>query len=273
MTKIKNLDLTKQHQEEALGFHQLASAETAKCNDAKFTPLQTAYKTAIERFDEALKTGGASVLSDQLADLDARRDKAYSGLAAQIKNAQNHFDAAKATAAKEANLILRKYGVPNPLSYVEENGVIHNIIQDLETFDAGNDSGGDDGGEDILSLSAPASRATANRLALIGAREWLDHLKSVNNEFLALFAQRNIEQSATVTGASTATRTAVDAAYQAAVTRINALAEVNGEADYIDVINALNRLIDRQKAVLAARKTTNANAKKKKEEAGGEDIL
>lgn len=268
MAEIKVFDLGKQRQEEDFGFHQLACAETAKCTDAKVTPLQTAYADAFGLFDKALKTGGASIISDQLVELDAQRDDAYSGLAAQIRAALRHFDPAKAATAKEADLILRKYGNPNSMPYVQQNGTLHNLIQDLEAFDAGNapsEGGGDEGGEDILSV------AEANRLATIGAREWLDRLKSVNDQFLAAFAERNTAQGNVVTGETKAARQAVDAAYRAVVKRINALAEVNGDADYISVINAVNALIDRQKAVLAARKTT--NAKKKKEDTGGEDVL
>lgn len=271
MSAIKEFDLGKQRQEESFGFHQLACAETAKCTDAKVTALQIAYAEALAAFDKALKTGGASIISGQLLELDTQRDEAYSGLAAQIRTSLRHFDPEKVATAKEADLILRKYGNPNSLPYVQQNGAVHNIIQDLEAFDAGNnpsEGGGDEGGEDIL-RSVPAP----NRLATLGAREWLDRLKSINDQFLAAFATRNTAQGIVATGETKVARQAVDAAYRAVVKRINALAEVNGDADYISVINAVNVLVDRQKAVLAARKTTNANAKKKKEEAGGEDIL
>lgn len=273
MAEIKEFDLGKQRQEEAFGFHQLVCAETAKCTDAKVTDLQTAYVAAFAAFDKALKTGGASIISDQLLELDTQRDNAYSGLAAQIHTALRHFDPKKVATAREAELILRKYGNPNRLPYVQQNGVVHNIIQDLEAFDAGTgspDSGdGDNGDDDVLH-----SLNDDNRLATIGAREWLDQLKSVNDQFLAAFATRNTAQGNVVTGETKATRHALDAAYRAVVKRINALAEVNGDAAYISVINAVNALVDRQKAVLAARKTTNANAQKKKEEAAnGDDIL
>lgn len=250
MSEIKNLHLAHLRQEEAFGFHQLVIAETARCTDAKLTPLQTAYTTALNNFDQALKTGGTNPLSEQITALDAKRDEAYAGLVAQIRNFLRHFDPAKVATAKEADLIIRKYGNPCTLPYVEENGVLHNLIQELEIFD---NPEGDDR-PDIVSLDAPAT----NRLASINAFDWLEHLKTVNQQFLALFTDRNTAQATIVTGASKATRTLADEAYRALAKRINALAEVNGEADYIDVINAVNSLIDRQQSVLSARKTTNA---------------
>ena len=44
---------------------------------------------------------------------------------------------------------------------------------------------------------------------------------------------------------------------------------MNGDTDYLEIINNLNNLIDRQKAILAARKTLNAKKAAQKEEGGG----
>lgn len=251
MAQIKELDLGKQRQEESFGFHTLANAETATCNDEKLKSLQTAYTAALSEFDAALKTGGASPLSQTVTELDGQRDDAYSGLAAQIRNSLHHFDPTKAATAREADIILRKYNNPCALPYLEENGVLHNLIQELRTFDNAEENDR----PDIISF---ADTPATNRLATIGAAEWLDRLEMVNSQFLAVFATRNTAQGEVVTGASKIARTAVDTAYRAVVKRLNALAEVNGDANYISVINALNSLIDRQKSVLAARKTTNA---------------
>lgn len=249
MEQIKELDLGKHRQEESFGFHTLAHAETAQCSDDKLKPLQTAYTTALSDFDAALKTGGTSPLSQSIAELDAQRDMAYAGLTAQIRNSLHHFDATKAATAQEADIILRKYGNPCALPYIEENGVLHNLIQDLKTFD---------NQDDHPVIARFDANAATDRLTTIGASEWFERLETMNDQFLAAFVTRNTAQASVVTGASKATRAAVDNAYRAVVKRINALAEVNGAADYLSVINALNSLIDRQKSVLAARKTINA---------------
>lgn len=44
---------------------------------------------------------------------------------------------------------------------------------------------------------------------------------------------------------------------------------MNGETDYLEIINNINRLIDRQKAILATRKTINAKRATQKPEGGG----
>lgn len=255
MAQIKELDLGKQRQEESFGFHTLANAEMAKCNDEKLKPLQAAYTTALSAFDAALKTGGTNPLSNSITELDGLRDDAYSGLAAQIRNSLHHFDPSKVAIAREADIILRKYGNPCALPYLEENGVLHNLIQELRLFH----NHQADKQANVVSSDIPAT----DRLAAIGAIEWLERLDVVNTQFLEAFSARNTAQAKVMTGTSKTTRIEIDNAYRAIVRRINALAEVNGDSDYLSVINALNSLIDRQKSVLAARKTTN---KKKKDD-------
>lgn len=94
-------------------------------------------------------------------------------------------------------------------------------------------------------------------------------LKEANEKFISFFTNRNSQQATIVTGATKAARLETDAAYRAVVKRLNALAEVNGETDYLEIINNINRLIDRQKAILATRKTINAKRATQKPEGGG----
>lgn len=250
MAEIKDIDLSRLHQEESFGFHQLVSIETAKCNDSKVVPLQADYISALTAFDAALKTGGTNPLSASVSELDTQRDNAYAALAMQVKNARRNLNPDKVAVAREVELILRKYGNPCALPYVEENGVIHNLIQELEDYNKPKENER----PEVVSLS---DDNPDNRLALIGALDWLEQLKEVNARFLAVFTDRNATQATLVTGASKAARIAADLAYRNIVKRINALAEINGDTNYADLIDNLNFLIDRQKTILSARKTRN----------------
>lgn len=255
MAEIKTLNLSNNHQEEAFGFHKLAVAELGKCTDAKFTPVYQAYQGKYQAFDEALKQGGGkNVFSQPILDQDKECDKLYRGLSNQVTTMEGYyFDPALAEVARQARILLDKYGNPTALPYLEEAGVLHNLIQELEAFDGVSDS---DSPSEIS-----AGEITTNRLAAIHIDGWVSALKGATARFLELFAERNTQNSAVVTGATKAARLATDEAYRAAVKRLNALAEVNGDADYIDVINAMNTLIDRQTAIFKARATKNANAR------------
>ena len=87
---------------------------------------------------------------------------------------------------------------------------------------------------------------------------------------MTLFAQRNTKQATIETGKTKEARWAADEAYRAAVKRINALIEINGSEAYASIVANLNRLIDRQKSIQAARDTRNAakNNSSSEEEGG-----
>ncbi|WP_165154938.1 DUF6261 family protein [Parabacteroides sp. ZJ-118] len=266
MAEIKVYNTAVARQEESFGFHKLAVAEMSKCTDEKFVPAYQAYETAYEAFDEALKqSGGEHVLSKPIEAQDDICDKLYRGLNSQVATMETFYDPDIAEVAREARVILKKYGNPTGLPYLEEAGVLHNLIQELEAFDGVSDSGSPD---ELSLLSTDVKRIASNRLAALHIDGWVSQLKAETARFLELFAERNTQKSSVVTGATKAARKATDEAYRSAAKRLNALAEVNGDADYIHVINALNVLIDRQNAIIKARATRNANKRKEEEEEG-----
>ena len=265
MSEIKYIDPSRLRQEESFSFHQMALAEMGKCVDPKFTPVCQAYGGKLQTFDEALKQGGGeSALSKPIREQDAVCDRLYRGMSQQVAALEDaYYDPAIAEVARQARIILKKYGNPTALPYLEENGVLHNLIQELEAFDGASDA---DSPSEIS-----AGEITTKRLAAIHIDGWVARLKVETARFRELFAERDTQNAALVTGATKAARLATDDAYRAAVKRLNALAEVNGDADYIDVINALNTLIERQQAILKARATKSANARKKAEEEGKDE--
>lgn len=183
------------------------------------------------------------------------------------------FDPVIAEIARRADIILRRNGDPCSLPYLAENSAVTNLIQDLEEFDNREEEEEERPGE----LSDPASSPldgvsldnVTNRLQMAGLDRWVARLKEANEKFIVIFTNRNSQQATIVTGATKTARQDTDAAYRAIVKRLNALAEVNGDTDYLEIINNLNNLIDRQKTILATRKTLNAKKAAQKPEGGG----
>ncbi len=233
MNTIKELAASLLRQEESYGFHSLAVNEFAKCNHPKFIEKLGVYKDCLAQFDGALKQGGKSESTAKITLLDEQRDAAYLGLVRQVRNTLHHFNARRAEAAQKIQNILNKYSDPRSLPYIQESGILENLLQDLNAADA-----------------------KAN-VALVGANEWKDELQRANNEFMALFANRNEEQATVVTGLSKEARTETDNAYRNCVRRLNALIELDGDAEYASIVSNLNKLIDYQKQVISARKTHN----------------
>ena len=84
---------------------------------------------------------------------------------------------------------------------------------------------------------------------------WIADLKTKEEAFLAAAARRTEADAARQVGIVKETRTAAEAAYRSLVDTVNALAIINGDADYATFIDHVNAVIERQKGILKARKT------------------
>ena len=72
-------------------------------------------------------------------------------------------------------------------------------------------------------------------------------MKLTNEQVRLALLARDAEQAALVLGALKASRSNTDEAYHALVRRLNAYAEIEGQADYRDFIAYINELIKRFK--------------------------
>lgn len=265
MAEIKKVDFSKFLQNQDYTLHSLLIAEIDKLTDAQLNELHAAYKSKFQVFDETLKIGGKNPNSLKLSDLDKLQDNAYTGLMTITRAMLYHTDPEKVEIATQVDIILKKYGNPCRLPYLQENSVIKNLIHDLEAFDNKEEE------DDRPVIESLSLENVTNRLEKIGLREWVDQLKLKNEEFMALYAVRNEEEASIVTGATKEARNAADAAYYDVVRRINALAELNGEADYLTVINNINQLLDKELASLALHRTTTKKRNDKNKDEGDDD--
>ena len=83
----------------------------------------------------------------------------------------------------------------------------------------------------VKALDGVSLDNVTNRLQMAGLDRWVERLKEANEKFITFFTNRNNQQATIIAGATKAARLETDAAYRAAVTRLNALAEVNGDTD------------------------------------------
>ena len=139
--------------------------------------------------------------------------------------------------AEQCKAVFDKYGDPTKLAQTEESGVLHNLLQDLEALP----------------------------IAEINFSVWVEDLKYKEEQFLAAAAQRTEADAARQVGIVKETRTAAEAAYRSLVDTVNALAMINGDAEYATFIDHVNAMIERQKAISKARAT---RAKKEDEKPG-----
>ena len=243
MKKITTINLTRLRTEEDFGFLKLVLAETenlpAEETPSILTAAVNSFETAFNAFDAALKASATNPATASATDADVERDQSWRGINAYVKAMCSHPTDDVASAATEAKSLFDKYGDPTSLAQTEESGVLHNLLQDLETFDS----------------------AKRTSLAL---DVWIADLKTKEEAFLAVAARRTEADAARQVGIVKETRTAAESAYRSLVDTVNALAMINGDADYATFIEHVNAVIERQKSILKARTT---RAKKEEEPA------
>ena len=234
MKKIKTISLTSLRVEEDFGFQKLILAETENLPSEETPSAQTAavtaFETAFNAFDTALKASATNPATASATDADTARDQSWRAANAYVKAMCSHPTADIANAASEAKSLFDKYGDPTSLAQTEESGILHNLLQDLEAFDS-------------------AKRTSLN------LDVWITDLQAKEDAFLAAAAQRTEADATRQVGIVKETRTAADAAYRSLVDTVNALALLNGDAEYATFIDHVNALIDRQKSILKARTT------------------
>ena len=232
MKKIKTISLTSLRVEEYFGFQKLILAETENLPGEEPPSVQTAavtaFATAFNAFDAALKASATTPATATATDADTARDQSWRAANAYVKAMCSHPTPDIAAQASEAKSLFDKYGDPTSLAQTEESGVLHNLLQDLEAFDS----------------------AKRTSLAL---DVWITDLQAKEDAFLAAAAQRTEADAARQVGIVKETRTASDAAYRSLVDTVNALAIINGDAEYAMFIDHVNAVIDRQKSILKAR--------------------
>ena len=232
MKKIKTISLTSLRVEEDFGFQKLILAETENLPSEETPSVQTAavtaFATAFNAFDAALKASATNPATATATDADTARDQSWRAANAYVKAMCSHPTPDIAAQASEAKSLFDKYGDPTSLAQTEESGVLHNLLQDLEAFDS----------------------AKRTSLAL---DVWITDLQAKEDAFLAAAAQRTEADAARQVGIVKETRTASDAAYRSLVDTVNALAMINGDAEYAMFIDHVNAVIDRQKSILKAR--------------------
>ena len=257
MKQLSALNIARLRTEESFGYQKQVVAETANlpiggeeerpgglsvmaATDSVLETKVNEFTTAVDAFDDALKASATNPAIATATATDDARDASWRGANNYVTAMCAHPDAEIATYAAEAKSLYDKYGDPTKLAQTEESGVLHNLLQDLEALDS------------------------SNRTAL-NLDVWITDLKTKETAFLAAAAERTEADAARQVGIVKETRTASEAAYRSLIDTVNALAMINGDADYATFIDHVNAMIERQKAISKSRVT---RAKKEDEKPG-----
>ena len=188
----------------------------------KVTAELTALQTALKAEDDALALSKANLLSGEIKTLDTERDKHYKALRKAIKFFLSHPDAQLVKAAQRLERLLKDYNIDPKMQLDRETGLLLNLISDLETKSAA----------DVTALAlTPVVQA----------------MKQANDKLREVTRARANDRAVQIVGQLKQAQHASDEAYRTLVQKVNALAVVEGEADYADFISKMNEQVKHYK--------------------------
>lgn len=200
----------------------LARAEGDRAVSTKAAAQVAALKAAVEQEDADLKLSRKSMLSDEIAAADAKRDDFYVGYKKAVQGFLRLPVGAMANAAKVLSQHIKDYAIDPKMQLDRETGMLKNFIADLEgTY--------------------------KQQVEALSLGEFVTCMKEANERVNRLLDQRGNEQLGATVGALKASRKATDEACRMLVKMVNALALVEGEKDYAAFIDRTNTEIVRYK--------------------------
>jgi hypothetical protein len=228
--KINKINSNNLRNDEHFQFHtefrDLATKETPQ--KLKIQPQFEAYLPLYGREDEALKKINKSSITAQLQEADKARDEIFFGLAETAKASLKHFNPEVRAAAERLKVVFDTYGnvAVKPLN--EQTSAVYNLLQELQ-----------------------GKYASDSETA--GITQWAVELQARNNAFSGLMKERFDETASRCDIVLREARAELDRSYFAICDRINALAIVEGEADYGNFIRTLNAVVAKYTAILNSR--------------------
>jgi ribosomal protein L9 len=232
--KVRSFYLPQMHNGEHTAYHVESLEQLNRANPALSGVYeQTAtYANALNEQKLTIDVFAASEMSPESAKLDKLRDKAYSAFKAYLKVYVNDPDIALSEAAERILFVVRKsaidVGDPLRLGQVKATTATNSLLRNLEPLRAD--------------------------IEMIKATRRLNALETANHSFENLQIERNIEKAGKHPGSVKDARIATDAAYQAVIERINALALIQGGSVIDTYIKEQNAIIDKYANIVAQRK-------------------
>ena len=191
-------------------------------------PLFETYQTQLKNEEEAIDVICKSAITEDLTIADGIRDTTFRGLSNALKAASKHFAPEVKKAAANLQPIFEHYGNIARKSFDEETAAITNLIADLQN-------------------------TNATDVATTGIADWVKELQKNNFDFVAIKSKRYNEDASKTQLRMKEVRTAIDITYRSIAERINALMVVNGEANYLNFVNELNKRIENYNHLIAQR--------------------
>lgn len=203
-------------------------------NDAdvlKVVNQNNALNTKLTEFDALFKKSTASVLTQEITDLDARRDNALVGINSVINGYLYHFTPDVAQAASKLNDNLKLYGTKIiSQNYQAETATISSLIGDWEN-----------------------KAELVNAVNVLNLNEWAAELKEANTLFDTKYLARTQEYGEASPENILSKRKEINASYYDLKSFLESFSVVEPSSANTTTINQLNALIAQYNTLLSNR--------------------
>lgn len=177
-------------------------------------------QSATQQIDAAFKKVQGSELTQEIIEIDNRRDNALKGLKSIFDSFKYHFQEAVVKSATLLANNMNGYGTKiHRLSYQEETAVINSVLQDWE--------------------KEPKLTQAINQLQIM---DWVTELKQSNELFAKTYVQRVGETASIETADIPELRNEATDAYRELVKHIQAHQILNPKKGYTDLVNEIDVL-------------------------------
>ena len=221
--------------------------DSTLCGKPQLIPLIAKYEAAFLVEEEKFKISQKSEFTDSLNQLDDMRDSAYRGIKQIVGGYAKVPDADIQKAAKALDQLITDYRINVDVQRDQESGLLSNFIADLDG-------------------------KCAAHVQTLGMGKAVQVLKEANNQYIEVREVRTEERMHKEKKALETACAATDTAYRALIAMVNALAMVEGEADYADFIDYMNSLVSEYKAEVLNQSAKPATPSQPEDDtAGGEE--
>ena len=187
------------------------------------------YQECVEQEDVVLQEVEKSDITEELEEMDEKRDTSYRSAARTNKIALQHRDPAVAKSSKKMAIVFKSYGNIPKKPYPEATSAYYNLVQDLKGPYR----------DDVQMVE--------------GLTNWVSQLECDNNDFDALYKSRVDQQYAREHAKMKDVRKLTDKAYRKVVRKINALIIVEGEHRYAELVSKFNIFVNKYNLIRAQR--------------------
>ncbi|MDR2679397.1 MAG: DUF6261 family protein [Tannerella sp.] len=168
-------------------------------------------------------------------EAESYRDNRYSAFVAFVRNASYDSNAEMSAAAESIMDVINNVGNPTTIGDSKETAELYNLVARLSPLE--------------------------HQINLIGANARLQELENANREFERLQNEWYKAGAKKISGNVTRIRQQLAPIYKSIIYRINALIEINGDAQYKAFVDAHNKMIEYYRNILAQRKGRRKAAK------------